>query len=57
MLGRGVKGKQSCNEADGLTVYGPEKAEVQVQGGSSYLPHLQQCQLVLSLCLDKPQRS
>lgn len=54
MLGRGVKWKRSCNEADGLMVYGPEKAEVQVQGGSSYL---QQRQLVLSLCLDKLQRS
>ncbi|CAB1331014.1 unnamed protein product [Coregonus sp. 'balchen'] len=42
MLGLGVK--RSCNEAEGLTVYVPEKAEVQVQGGS-YLPHLQQRQL------------
>lgn len=57
MLGHGVKRKQSCNEAEGLKVYLPEKAEVQAQGGSSYLPHLQQQQLVLSLCLDKLQRS
>jgi hypothetical protein len=41
--------------AEGLKVYLPEKAEVKAQGGSSYLPHLQQ--LVLSLCLYKLQRS